>query len=267
MDLEQLTKHQIVLLTLLVSFVTSIATGIVTVSLLSQAPPGVTRTINQIVERTVQEVTPPTQGATPVTTVKTVVVQNDDLVAQSIATMQKSIIYIVAKGGTDLIARGIIIDNKGTALTDSAAVIDSPATSFEALLEDGERLAVTIPSGQSTTTPILTIDVAVGTSTGFIPAALADQSQLGLGQSVVRIGGVGNDVVGEGVIASLPNPKSGVIQTTVSSETPGSIVMTLFGEAIGITTSDSLLSGDEYYTLLPQTSTTTTPETNSSSGS
>ena len=30
MDIEHLTKHQIVLLTLLVSFVTSIATGIVT---------------------------------------------------------------------------------------------------------------------------------------------------------------------------------------------------------------------------------------------
>ena len=34
MDLEKLTKHQTVLLTLLVSFVTSIATGIVTVGLL-----------------------------------------------------------------------------------------------------------------------------------------------------------------------------------------------------------------------------------------
>ena len=63
MNLEQLTKHQIVLLTLLVSFVTSIATGIVTVSLMDQAPAGVTRVVNQIVEHTVEKVIPATQSA------------------------------------------------------------------------------------------------------------------------------------------------------------------------------------------------------------
>ena len=103
MDVEHLTKHQIVLLTLLVSFVTSIATGIVTVSLMDQAPPSVTRTINQIVERTVEKVVPAavtsaSQGAAAamVTKETTVVVKNDDLVAQSIAKVQKGIVRIVS---------------------------------------------------------------------------------------------------------------------------------------------------------------------------
>ena len=58
MDLEQLTKTQLILLALLLSFVTSIATGIVTVTLMDQAPTDVTRTINRVVEKTVERVVP-----------------------------------------------------------------------------------------------------------------------------------------------------------------------------------------------------------------
>ena len=56
MNIEDLSKSQLLLLMVLVNFVVSIATGVLTVSLLDQAPPTVTRTINQIVERTVETV-------------------------------------------------------------------------------------------------------------------------------------------------------------------------------------------------------------------
>src|SRR6185312_489761 len=126
MDLEKLTKHQIVLLTLLVSFVTSVATGIVSVSLMDQAPPGVTHTINQIVERTVQEVAPSQPAAAA--SIKTVVVKDDDLTAQSIASVQKSVIRIVEKGGDQLVARGVIVGANGTALSDQATLDADPAS-------------------------------------------------------------------------------------------------------------------------------------------
>ncbi|MCX6820171.1 MAG: hypothetical protein NT019_02755 [Candidatus Adlerbacteria bacterium] len=251
MDLEQLTKHQIILLTLLVSFVTSIATGIVTVSLMSQAPTSVTRTINQIVERTVQTVVPQTQGAAAVvTTEKTVIVKDDDLTAQSIAAVQKSIVRITLKGGDELIARGIIVDAKGTALTDSASLAAADGTSFEAILSDGSRVPLTIISSASST-PIATVNVTFGTSTAAAPAALADISKLRLGQSVIRIGGTGADTVGEGVIASLPagTGSSRTIEASVPSVTPGSVLITLFGQIIGIVTADSALVSNEFYTV------------------
>jgi S1-C subfamily serine protease len=206
MDLEQLTKHQIILLTLLVSLVTSIATGIVTVSLMNQAPQGVTRTINQIVEHTVQTVVPAaTQGAAAATvTTKTVVVKDDDLTAQSIASVQKSIVRITARGGNDLIARGVIVDSKGTALTDSDSLVLSGATSFDAILSDGTRVPVTVIS-DATSTSIAVVNVTFGTSTAAAPATLADSTKLQLGQSIIRIGGKGVDTVGEGVIATLPS--------------------------------------------------------------
>ena len=85
MDIEHLTKMQIVLLTLLVSSVTSIATGIITVTLMNQVPPAVTQTLNRVVERTVERVVPDkSQGASVITKEVTIVVKEDDLITDSI---------------------------------------------------------------------------------------------------------------------------------------------------------------------------------------
>jgi hypothetical protein len=250
MDLEHLTKHQIVLLTLLVSFMTSIATGIVTVSLMDQAPPGVTKTINQIVEHTIQTVVP-AQGVTAAsaTTVKTIVIKNDDLAAQSIGSVQKAVVRIVGKGDDQLVARGVIIDAKGMALTDKSALDASAFNDYEAILASGERVPVTVPKGQSASSSVELIQVVVGTSTGFAAAPLAAEGKLQLGQSVIRIGGTGTDIVGEGIIAALPVKNSSEVEATVTSATPGSIIMTLFGEIVGIATGDSLADGSNFYTI------------------
>jgi hypothetical protein len=249
MDLEQLTKHQVILLTLLVSLVTSIATGIVTVSLMNHAPQGVTRTINQIVEHTVQTVVPASQGAAAatITTEKTIVVKDDDLAARSIASVQKSIVRITARGKDELLARGVIIDAKGTALTDSKALAASGAEAFDAILSDGTRVAV---SGTSfaTSSPIGSVTVAVGTSSAASPSPLADLSKVSLGQSVIRIGGKGIDTVGTGVIAMLPG-KGSTIVASVTSATPGSLLVTIFGEVVGLATTDSLGEGSDTYTI------------------
>src|SRR3954462_9706866 len=98
--MEDLTKHQTILLVLLVSFVTSIATGIMTVSLLSQAPVEITRNINSIVEKTIETITPATvstskpSGKDTTSTVTTVVVKEDDLIVASIDKNAKSIVRI-----------------------------------------------------------------------------------------------------------------------------------------------------------------------------
>ncbi len=263
MDLEKLTKHQILLLTLLVSFVTSIATGIVTVSLMDQAPDGVTRVINQVVERTVETVVPSTQGAA-VATEKTVVVKQDELVPQSIAAVQRSVVRIIARGTDQLIARGIVLDTKGTVATDGAALAASQAVTFEVILPSGERL----PASQRSQTPngVALLDLTLGTSTKLVPAKFSDTSKLTLGQTVLRISGVGQDSVGEGVVAALPGgDQKDIIHASVSSATPGSVLITIFGEVIGMVTGESAKSGPDAYVILSAptapTVTNTTPNT------
>jgi hypothetical protein len=253
MDLEQLTKHQIILLTLLVSFVTSIATGIVTVSLMDQAPPGVTKIVNQIVEHTVETVAPSTQGAATAaaTTEKTVVVKDDDLTAQSIASVQKAIVRITKVGGKDLLTRGVIIDAKGTVLADAGALGANGTDTLEAILSSGERVSVARVV-TSTSSPVATLTLLLGTTTGSAPASIGKIASLKLGQTVIRIGGAGADTVGSGVIASLPRTDDGSqtqIEATVSSATPGSILITLFGEVIGLTTAESSLTGADFYSI------------------
>lgn len=257
MDLEQLTKHQIVLLTLLVSFVTSIATGIVTVSLMDQAPPEITKVVNQIVEHTVEKVIPSTQGAAAATTEKTVVVKDDDLAAQSIAKVQKSIVRITTHGSDLLVARGVIVSGDGMVLTDKTALAASEATTFDAILPNGERVPAKIRANVASTSAMVVLDLAVGTTTGWSAAALADQKKLALGQSVIRIGGKGADTVGGGVIATLTTPEDpSLIASSVTSATPGSVLMTIFGEVIGLSTGNSISAGTEFYTtaVLPRVS-------------
>lgn len=96
--MEELNKTQLVLLMLFVSFVTSIATGIVTVTLLEQAPQSVTQTINRVVERTVEKVVPGPGATTTITTVKQVVVSEDDLIIQAVKKTSPALVRIRIPG-------------------------------------------------------------------------------------------------------------------------------------------------------------------------
>ena len=86
MDIKDLNKSQLILLALLVSFVTSIATGITTVTLLQQAPESVTIPISRVVRQTIEKVVP----GDVITKTETIVIKEEDLEVGAIATAQKS---------------------------------------------------------------------------------------------------------------------------------------------------------------------------------
>ncbi len=167
-----------------------------------------------------------------------------DAIARSV---EESVVDTAAKDA--LVARGIIIDTNGTAITDRQSI--DPTLSYEAIMADGSRLPLEIQNPIATSTSFMTVVLKVSTTTpALTAAAFADTSKLALGQTVLRIGGDGEDVVGEGVISSLPS--SGVfVRAEVGSTVAGSVLINMFGEVVGITTTESLAKSSTFYSIPP----------------
>jgi S1-C subfamily serine protease len=119
MDIKDLNKQQLILLAVLLSFVTSIATGIVTVTLMQQAPPSVTLPINRVIQQTVEKI----QQVEGKTTVQTVVVKEEDLVVDAISK-NKPTIYSISREGADA-GHGFTVNSDGIIVADAVLVHDS----------------------------------------------------------------------------------------------------------------------------------------------
>ena len=92
MDIKELNKSQLILLAVLLSFVTSIATGITTVTLMQQAPVSITTPINRVVQQTIEKI----QQVEGKTITQTVIVKEEDLVVDAIAK-NKSAVFSITK--------------------------------------------------------------------------------------------------------------------------------------------------------------------------
>jgi len=253
MQIEELTKTQIILLTLLVSFVTSIATGIATVALMDQAPADVTRVINRVVERTVETVVPAEQGAAVVTKEKTIVVREDDVVAETIAKAEKALIRLNttdASGAPVLVGFGVIIGDKGEVLTGSLLV--KKGIVYEARLAGGATTTATV-LGQDETLGVALLVLDKKSVSGL---NLGDSQSVKLGQSVIALAGTQNTTsIGIGTVTSLPTKdvmvvgvdEDGNTATTTKSviaridttayadgATAGTPLISIFGDVLGI---------------------------------
>ena len=251
MDLEQLNKSQIILLTLLISFVTSIATGIVTVSLVEQAPPAFTQTVNRIVERTVEKVVPSGQAASAVTTETTVVVKESDLIVQAVEKMTPSLVKIYSDSTEPVfLGLGIVIDESGTIVTDATILgqLGQGAT-IGIMLSDGSRTSASLVSRDTkagTATLKAAAMIADGKALDFTPAVLA-VGKPPLGQTIVVLSGKSIPRIADGLVTALiPQADGGesVIDTNVSADfvMEGSPLVNTDGGLVGISTQVSRMS-------------------------
>jgi len=224
MDMEKLTKQQIVLVTLLVSFVTSIATGIVTVALMDQMPPGVTQTINRVVERTIEKVvTPPTSGnAAAVVTRETIIVKEDDKVVESVDKNKQSVVRIYTKNDDVdqrvFVGLGSIVSKNG--LIAAGEVFADINGQYMIQTDNKNWYNVSVlfkkDGAQFYFLKVLQDDKNPVT---FVPINLSDSDSLKLGQTVIAWGGLTQNSVFTGIISSVVDIEGKLDQTDVTAST------------------------------------------------
>ena len=245
--MEDLTKTQIVLLCLLLSFVTSIATGIISFSLLDQAPKQITQTINRVVERTIEKVTPIQEKPSVITKEVTVVVKEEDLVIDAIEKNAKSIVRIRGAnpdGTTELYSLGLVVSKDGDIITDKSRI--SSAISYTATFFDNKIYPLSIISAGSGNQAIAVLRASRGNETyAFHPASFKNSDLLQLGQTVIAISGEERNTVAIGRISGIltenagETPQTKKITTRIETDIAkarilGGPIVNLSGEIIGI---------------------------------
>jgi S1-C subfamily serine protease len=251
--MEDLNKNQIVLLTLLVSFVTSIATGIMTATLLQQAPVEVTRNINRIVEKTIETVTVPSSTSnTTQKEVTTVVVKEEDLIVDSINKNLKSVVRIKerdqAMAVTSFYGIGLVVSKDGFIAADRKTITSGNV--YTATMSDGVELRL-VPTGVEKQTNFIVFKAQqpekIDTKNPYVftPTTFSD-SDLKLGQTVTSLGGDIANAVAVGRVSSLVMKDLTVgtttskflssIETDLSSKdlVDGSPAFNLSGDVVGI---------------------------------
>lgn len=255
--MEDLTKHQLILLVLLVTFVTSIGTGIITFTLLQEAPVEVTQNINRVVERTIERVVP--MEGEPEKVVTTVVVNEEDRVLEAIAKNEKSVVRLktIGSDGTSVFAGiGLVVGPNGEIVTDIRNY--SKALSYSIFFHDDK----TFSSGRTyidNARGLVFMKVSLPKNSTlkytFYPANFGDSDLLKIGQTLVTISGRESNAVSIGRIRQLEMSKDkktveGIISDIqIDRSSPGSPAMNLSGEIVGVEA--PFLDSDSRYSYIP----------------
>lgn len=226
MDVNDLNKSQLLLLAILLSFITSIATGITTVTLMDQAPDAVTVPINRVIRQTVEKI----QQVEGKTTVQTVVVKEEDLVVDAISK-NKSSIFILTKQvrneGNDLVevsaGRGFAVSDKNIIVADALHVADGGV--YFAENDSGKFRARFLSAVSGFSFLKLGEPAEVGKTLAYSVPIWGDVAKMKVGQKVIVMGSSLSTVIYEG---------GDTVRINSTLGNAGALVLNLDGEALGI---------------------------------
>jgi len=226
MNIEDLSKSQLLLLMVLVNFVVSIATGVLTVSLLDQAPPTVTRTINQIVERTVETVS--AEGPIPIVTTpaKPVPSQEETLTTAIQGAVARTVTIHTGATSTPAVAIGVYF-----AKSRIVATTMRPELPQEAVIQFADG-SVAQASLSRTTDDVGVYGFSDTAALPQVPsAARVATSDLRAGQTVIAI--TADRAAATGIISKVDATG---IYTTLPVIPAGAAAVNLQGDVVGLST-------------------------------
>lgn len=226
MNIEDLSKTQLLLLTILVNFITAIATAVMTVSLLDQAPPTITQTVNRIVERTVE-----TAAQTPlpgiITKETTVIIKDEDLLSAAIsADAARTVLIYKGATTTPVLAVGTYLPDKRAVVTATGAALPKEATIAFA---NGTTAEASISKPGATLTIYGFSDGAALPSVAT--PDLIKSADLKQGQTLIALSRDGSAITG--IISKVD---ADGVKTNVVGIPAGAAAVSIEGDLIGIAT-------------------------------
>ncbi len=234
-----MTKHQFILLVLLVSFVTALVTGIVTVALVSQNPQPITQTIQRVIERSQAVLTPEPLKKDETAQLEVAALSRDALIEDIASRVSPAVVSVVASKDVPIVEQyfinpfpendlfkdffpdlkvpqyrqkgiekkqvsagsGFLISSDGLMVTNRHVVEDKDAE-YTVIMNNGKKMpAKVLARDPLNDMAILKID---GSNFSFIP--LGDSNSVKIGQTAIVIGnalGEFQNTVSIGVISGL----------------------------------------------------------------
>lgn len=254
---------------MLVSFVVSIATGIITVAMLNEAPQTLTQTVNRVVERTIERVTQAssTQSIAPsVTTVTkqiTVYAKEEDLLVSAVEKNQSRVAVIYAVGtatSTPPLGIGFIVSRDGViAVPSRMFYIDNPNQIAYTVHLSGQYFTARhiAQTAENISAPVAFLKIIDQGDVNFDPITFGSlKSEMHPGQTVAMIGGeVGDSVFkttisrliyagGKGDTASTSEKILSALEVNpkIPDQNDGGLVVNLDGQLVGMSVWESDLS-------------------------
>lgn len=230
-EIKDLNKTQLILLAILLSFVTSIATGIVTVTLMQQASPGTTQTINRVVQQTIEKVVPDYSSNKG----QTVIIKEGDLVVNVVTKTRTSIFPVSKKDGTEPVAEAYFAGN-GVFLVGGAPMDSAQTYSIE--------VGTTPMDAKVTATSSLGFSLLTLASPALLPkdtakVSFATDSDIKPGETVVSVTA---DAIRRMLVQSIDpisetdQSSSIVLYPKPDDALSGAVVVNLDGNVVGMVT-------------------------------